>query len=113
MVRTRNAREFAEASANPSASAAASREFSRAERLLIRAPVYTPSGEVPTVTARLLNRLGAPMRTLNPVTSDLPPEIVQFDLPLSSLAPEDYRVELTATTGSEESQALLLFRVTN
>ena len=68
---------------------------------------------MPTVTATLLNRLGTPMRALNAVASDLPAEIVQFDLPLSSLAPDDYRVELKATAGAEEAKALLLFRVTN
>jgi hypothetical protein len=113
VMRTRSAREFAEVSASPAASPAPSREFSRAERLLLRVPVYTASGAVATVTATLLNRLGTPMRVLNPVASSLPAEIVQFDLPLSSLAPDDYRVELKATAGVEEARALLLFRVTN
>jgi VWFA-related protein len=113
VMRTHSAREFVDASKNPAANPAPSREFSRAERLLLRVPVYTATDAVPTVTATLLNRLGTPMRVLNPVTSDLPAEIVQFDLPLSSLAPDDYRVELKATAGTEEAKALLLFRVTN
>jgi VWFA-related protein len=113
VMRTRSAREFADASTNPAAGPAPSREFSRAERLLLRVPVYTATGAVPTVTATLLNRLGTPMRVLKAVPSDLPAEIVQFDLPLSSLAPDDYRVELNATAGAEEAKALLLFRVTN
>ena len=113
VVRTRNAREFTEAARNPTANPAPSREFSRAERLLLRVPVYSATDAAATVTATLLNRLGTPMRSLAPVSSDLPAEIAQFDLPLSSLAPDDYRVELKASAGSEEAKALLLFRVTN
>ncbi len=113
VMRTRSAREFAEASANPAAAPAPSREFSRAERLLLRVPVYAPGGIAPTVSATLLNRLGTPMRVLSVVRSDLPDEIVQFDLPLSWLAPDDYRVELVATAGADQIKALLLFRVTN
>jgi VWFA-related protein len=113
VMRTRSAREFTDAARNPAANPAPSREFSRAERLLLRVPVYTATDTVATVTATLLNRLGTPMRVLNPVASDLSAEIAQFDLPLSSLAPDDYRVELKANAGTEEAKALLLFRVTN
>lgn len=113
VMRTRSAREFLETSVNPTPAPAASRDFSRAERLLLRVPVYTPGDTPPTVTATLLNRTGAPMRELKRVTSDLPAEIVQFDLPLSSLAPEDYRVEIAALDGGEQAKTVLLFRVTN
>jgi hypothetical protein len=113
VMRTRSAREFAEVSADPSAVPAASRDFSRAERLLLRVPVYAPGGATPTVTATLLNSIGARMRPLNRVTSGLSPEIVQFDLPLSWLAPDDYRVELTANAGAEQAKTVLLFRVSN
>jgi hypothetical protein len=113
VIRTRTARDFTDAITNMSANPAPSREFSRAERLLLRLPVYTATGAAPTVTATLLNRLGTPMRVLNPVSSNLPAEIAQFDLPLSSLAPDDYRVELKATAGAEEATTVLLFRVTN
>jgi hypothetical protein len=113
VMRTRNARQFLEASQNPAAAPAASRDFSHAERLLLRVPVYAPGGGAATVTATLLNRAGVPMRSLSPVASNLPQEIVQFDVPLSSLAPDDYRVELVATAGGEELKAMLLFRVTN
>jgi VWFA-related protein len=113
VMRTRTARDFTDATTNMSANPAPSREFSRAERLLLRLPVYTATGAAPTVTATLLNRLGTPMRVLNPVSSNLPAEIAQFDLPLSSLAPDDYRVELKATAGAEEATTVLLFRVTN
>jgi hypothetical protein len=56
------------------------------------------------------------MRQLEVVDAPLPPGIVQFDLPLASLAPDEYRVELTAanpTGNKDEAKELLPFRVTN
>jgi VWFA-related protein len=113
VVRTRNAREFALAAANRNLVPVSSREFSRAERLLVRVPIYGPGDATPAVTATLMNRVGASMRVLAAVPGDLPTGLVQFDLPLSSLAPDEYRVEFVATSGSQEGRALLLFRVTN
>ena len=69
LMRSRSAREFARASADPSPAPVSSREFSRAERLLIRIPVYGADGTTPAVTATLLNRLGSPMRALSPVAA--------------------------------------------
>lgn len=113
LLRTRTARAFAEASADPKAAPSPAREFSRTERLLLRIPVYGPGGATPEVTAALLNRIGAPMRQLAQVAGPLPAGTVQFDLPLSSLAPDDYRVELVARTGNLEAREVVLFRVTN
>ena len=113
LMRTRTARAFATASSDPHAVPSPSREFSRTERLLLRIPVYGPAGTTPMVTAELLNRLGAPMRRLAKVEAPLAVGIVQFDLPLSALAPDDYRVELVATTGNQEAKEVVLFRVVN
>jgi hypothetical protein len=113
LMRTRTARAFAEASADPNAVPSAAREFSRTERLLLRIPVYGPGGVTPEVSARLLNRMGATMRALTPVPSSPPGATVQFDLPLSSLAPDEYRVELIAKTGNQEAREVVLFRVVN
>ena len=87
---------FAEASANANAQPVASRTFSRTERLLVRVPVYGRGDTVPAVTATLLNRRGNPMRELTQVPAELPAGVVQFDLSLASLAPDEYRVELVA-----------------
>jgi hypothetical protein len=56
------------------------------------------------------------MRQLQPVAAPLPPGTVQFDLPLASLAPDEYRVELAAVNPEgprDEATELLPFRVTN
>jgi hypothetical protein len=116
VFRARNAREFAELSANAAALPVASRTFSRAERLLVRVPVYGPADSTPSVTATLLNRRGLPMRQLAAVPGNLALGIIQFDVQLSSLAPDEYRVELVAanTPGPrDEARELVVFRVTN
>jgi VWFA-related protein len=113
LLRTRTARTFAAVSNDPKAVPSPAREFSRAERLLVRVPVYGPNGASPAVKATLLNRAGVPMRPLTQVPAALPDGVVQFDLPLSWLAPEEYRVEMVATTGTQEAREVVLFRVTD
>ena len=56
------------------------------------------------------------MRQLVRVPAELPPGILQFDLPLSSLAPDEYRVELVAADdrGSrDEAREVVVFRIIN
>jgi VWFA-related protein len=116
VLRTRHARDFAEMSQTVDAVPVASRTFSRTERLLIRVPAYGPEGTTPSITARLLNRRGIPMRELRMVDAPLPAGTVQFDLLLASLAPDEYRVELEAanTTGPRDAaKEILSLRVTN
>jgi VWFA-related protein len=116
VLRTRTARDFVAVSQKTDALPVASRTFSRTERLLIRVPVYGPGSSSPTVTARLLNRRGIPMRQLDVIPAPLPAGTIQFDLPLASLAPDEYRVELTAanrTGPKDEAREMIPFRVTN
>lgn len=116
VLRTRTARQFADVSQNPEAAPSASRTFSRTERLLVRVPAYTAGNTAPVVTARLLNRRGIAMRDLAAVAASLPEGVVQFDLPLAWLAPEEYRIELTAanpTDPRDEVKEILVIRVTN
>jgi VWFA-related protein len=118
LLRSRTARAFASLVANPDAVPSATREFSRAERLLVRVPVFGPNDTTPTVTATLHNRQGIPMRQLEQVTAALPAGvagIVQFDLPLSWLAPDEYRIELVATSAGppkDEAKEVVIFRIT-
>jgi VWFA-related protein len=112
VFRARNAREFRAVAGDSQAAPVAAREFSRTERLLIRVHAYSASGDRPSVSARLLNRLGQEMRMLDVapgsgVGSD------QIDLPLASLAAGEYTVELRAVTAQGEVKDLLNFRVTN
>lgn len=116
VLRTRTARDFADTSQNLDAVPVASRTFSRTERLLIRVPAYGPDNTTPVVTARLLNRRGIPMRQLRMVEAPLPAGTVQFDLPLASLAPDEYRIELAAANATgprDEAKEIVPFRVIN
>jgi VWFA-related protein len=116
VLRTRTARDFAEMSQNADAVPVASRTFSRTERLIVRAAAYASGNTPPLVTARLLNRRGMPMRELQPVEGPLPAGTIQFDLPLASLAPDEYRVELAASNATgprDEAKEMVSFRVTN
>jgi VWFA-related protein len=116
LVRTRTARQFAEASQDPDAVPSAARSFSRTERLLVRVPAYAAGNTQPVVTARLLNRRGVTMRELQSVDTASAGGVAQFDLPLASLAPDEYRLELDASNASgprEEVKEILIFRVTD
>ena len=116
LMRTRTAREFAATSADPLAIPVASRSFSRTERLLLRVPAYGAGNSMPVVTATLLNRRGTPMRELQRVPADLPPGTVQFDVPLASLAPDEYQIELTAANADgvrDEARERVLLSVTH
>ena len=112
VLRTRNARQFRALDADPRAVPAASREFSRTERLIIRVPAYAPNG-VPRVTARLLNRLGQAMRDLPVESPERHDGLFQTDVALASLAPGEYSIELTASSPAGEAKDLVGFRVTN
>jgi hypothetical protein len=80
----------------------------------VRIPVYTADDGALAVTATLMNRAGTPMESLSRVGAALPAGLVQFDLPLARFPPDDYRIEVVATspTGAE-AKTVILFRVTN
>jgi len=113
VLRSRNAREFRTLDTDQAVPVAA-REFSRTERLLIRFPAYAPTGASPTVSAKLLSKLGQPMRNLplmpGPGASDDNEHAI--DLPLAGLAPGEYFVEVSATSGAGDVRDRVGFRVT-
>lgn len=109
IVATRSAREFREAAANADAPPDPGREFSRTTRLLIRVPVSGGAGA--RVSARLLNRSGQTLRTIDELP-DTANGVSQFDLPLAPYAPGSYELLLTATTGKSAVQQRVAIRVT-
>jgi VWFA-related protein len=111
VLRARNAREFRALDVE-AAVPVASREFSRAERLLIRFQAYGPGGAPPVVTARLLGRSGQPLRDLTVAPSSAGDNTI--DLPLAGLAAGEYSVEVTAAgTGRGDAKDRVGFRVTS
>lgn len=110
VLRARNAREFRALGADPDATPVSSRIFSRTERLLIRFPAYAPDGE-PTVSARLLNRMGQAMRTLD-ISAGVGGDH-EIDLLLSGLASGEYQLELDASSSAGSVTERIDFRVTS
>jgi len=111
VFRAITARGFLTISRDPDAAPVVSREFSTAERLLIRVRAYGPGATPPVVTARLLNLLGRPMRTLTRLPGSLPDGSVQFDLPLEAFPPGQYSIEVTATGPGGEATSLIALRI--
>jgi VWFA-related protein len=109
LYRARTVREMQSVRANQDAIPAAGREFSRADRLLVRVDAFAPGGLVPEVTAKLMNRSGAAMSDL----AIQPGAAGSFEaeLPLSSLAAGEYLIELTAKAPSGTVQDTVAFRV--
>ncbi len=109
----RNAREFtALASATPPAPSA-TREFRRTDRLLVRVDAYAPANAPAKVTAQLLNQQGTKMADV-PVTPPADGQTYSIDLPLASLAPGQYLIEITANSeGHKPVSELVAFRLTS
>ena len=79
-------------------------EFRRTDTIVIRAQAQ----RTPVISARLLDQRGKPLTAL-PAS---PTDSQEFRLPLGSLGPGDYVIELTATAGEETAQQFVAFRVT-
>ena len=112
ILRARNALEFRKIDVDGGVPVA-SREFSRAERLLIRFPAYGPANAAPSLSAKLLNRMGQTMRTLAVAPPSTPSGVNEIDLPLAGLANGEYLIELTAKSPAGEATDRINFRVTS
>jgi len=106
VLRARNAREFRTLDTDQ-AVPAASREFSRMERLLVRFQAYGPADS--TVSARLLSRMG-PMRELPVTRAD--GDVNTLDVPLAGLAVGEYLIEVSISSPAGEAKDVVDFRVT-
>ncbi|HVZ22509.1 MAG TPA: hypothetical protein VG871_15655, partial [Vicinamibacterales bacterium] len=109
VYRTRTAHEMMLVRNDPNAAPTADRDFSRAERLLIRFDAYSANGAAPDVTGKLLNRAGRPMADV-PIQAT-PGKPFQIDFPLASLAAGEYILELDAKTPSGTAQQMVAFKV--
>jgi len=87
----------------------AARGCSRASRLVVRVPAGDASGTPVRITARLLNRAGQTMRALEADPAIEGP--TQFSLPLMSLAPGQYGVEVTGENRYDAVSERVTFRV--
>ncbi len=111
VLRARTVPEFRALSANLSAPPTTERTFRRSERVLIRLSAYGPGGSAPEVTARLLSRVGDAMAPVTVETLAGHPELRQISVPLATLSPGDYLVEVVAKGDDGEAKELIAFRV--
>ena len=109
VLRARTVREFRDIAADPHAVPSASREFRRTDRLVIRFDAYVLAG-TPEVTAKLLNRGGQAMLDI-PVSTQAAGAGYQVDMPLASMAPAEYLVEITAKGEAGDAKQLIAFRL--
>ncbi len=110
VYRARTAPEAQTILNDPNAVPVVAREFRRTERLIVRAQSYGPGTEVPEVTAKLLNRVGGSMQDL-PISIDQQSGQAQLDLPLSSIAPGEYVLDMRAKGQNGEAKQLVAFKV--
>ncbi len=109
VLRARTVKEFRDINADPHAVPSAAREFRRTDRLVIRFDAYAPGG-TPNVAAKLLNRAGQSMLDV-PVSTQAAGATHQIDLPLASMAPGEYLIEIKASSEAGEAKQLVAFRL--
>ena len=110
VFRGRTLPEFQALAADAKALPVIEREFRRTDRILVRVAAQS-SGGTPVLTARMLNREGGEMSTLSVAPAPFG-GLHQIDVPLASLPPGEFLIEVTAKDGGEQASTLVAFRVT-
>jgi VWFA-related protein len=110
LLRGRTPREIRAMMEDPNATPFAGREFNRADRLLVRAPLFGDATDA-TVTGRLVGRQGQRLNSLPIAPLAGRAGSYQIDLPLSSVAPGDYVIALDALKGERHAEAFVAIRV--
>ncbi|HUK33682.1 MAG TPA: VWA domain-containing protein, partial [Vicinamibacterales bacterium] len=111
VYRARTPRELQQMKADPQSVPATAREFSRTDRIFVRVPVY--GAGAPSLSVHLLNRGGQAMSEV-PVTAPVGPATESIiDVPVASLAPGEYILEIKASGEGGEAKELVGFRVTS
>ena len=111
VLRARTAREFQSLSRDPDPVPTSTREFRRTDRLIIRFFAHVPGTTAPEVTVRLLNRAGQKMVDLPAAAPAEAGQPYVVDLPLASLSPSDYVVEIKTTGVAGEATELIGIKV--
>ena len=109
-VRARNALELRQIVDDFSVVPLAGREFRRTDHVLVRVDVHAPGGVTPTLEARLLNRRGDSIYSLD-VRPGADGRPFQVHVTPVNLPPAEYLIELRATTAAEEATQLVAFRL--
>jgi VWFA-related protein len=113
VFRARTQRDINSMAGNADATPTTGREFSRTERLLIRFQAYAPGGGTASPAARLLNRGGTKMADVPVKSVAIGDGAFEANLPLASLPPGDFLVEVSLSSDGRETKQLVAFRVTS
>jgi hypothetical protein len=110
VYRARTARDVQAINADGNATPAVVRDFSRAERLVVRFDVYAAGTDMPTTTATLLNRSGDKMADL-PVTTTTVGGTHAFELGLNTIPAGEYLIRIDAMGASGNASEVLAIRI--
>jgi VWFA-related protein len=111
IYRARTPKELAELGGSASALPTAGRRFGRTDRLLVRFRAYGPGGTSPAVALRFVNVRGE-------IAAALPPPArnqagaYEAVLPIGSLAPGNYLLEIEAAAGDGRARTIVGFSIT-
>ncbi|HET9269165.1 MAG TPA: VWA domain-containing protein [Vicinamibacterales bacterium] len=110
VFRARTARDVQAIAADGTLTPVIAREFSRAERLIVRFDVYAAGTEAPKTTATLLNRSGDKIADL-PVSPATAGGTHAFELGLNTIPAGEYLIQIDAAGGSGNASEVLAIRI--
>jgi VWFA-related protein len=110
LLRGRSPIEIRTINSDPSPAPFAGHEFSRSDRLLVRAALAGDLSDT-NVTSRLLGRQGRQLVSLPIAPLGGQSGVYQIDLPLQSVAPGDYVIAIDASKGGEHAETFVAIRV--
>jgi len=108
-LRTRSAYEAQAMRGGQDPPPAASREFQPTDRVFVEVECYAPAGGL-ALSAQLLNAKGEPLTAIE-VPPPSPDGRARLTLPLASLAPATYVLQLHARAGDRHAETRSAFRV--
>jgi VWFA-related protein len=109
VFRARSGTEARHLEAGADAAPVASRRFSRGDHVFVDVQCYAPPGESPHIAATVLSAVGRPLMDVPTSISD--DGSVRVRLPLTSLSPDIYVVEIAARTKDAAVEERVAFRL--
>jgi VWFA-related protein len=110
LSRARSSAEFRNLSSAAEPLAFAGRDFTRADRLIVRVAAYGSASSNAEVTAQLVGPRGTTLAEL-PIHSEGEGAGFRLDLPLSSLATGEFIIAIAARTPAERVEAMVPLRI--
>lgn len=113
VFRARTIRDYQQLRGDAQATPTAVREFSRTDRIFVRIAAYSAGFEPPPLTARMLNRAGQAISTLQVTPSAVGAGLRDVEVPLTSVPPGEYLIEISAPDRDTSVQTVVGVRITS